>query len=188
MSVSFEQPSCPFGTHVAHCLPPRERSNLEGPIETHAWRPPLIPVERPLVLHLEQRTPFIRHRTAGKEYTPDVAEIADVAGKRVVVEVLRVVIAVVDRNVACDHHRFAVTDIGVCGQYIHEILDVLPDGYGILVLQFGEQRVTRSHIDCGEADKLQEQSQARVGCFRHALCQGFLLLPLHQGVEGVMTS
>ncbi len=133
--------------------------------------------------------PFIRLRTAVTKYTPDVAEIADVAGKRVFVEVRKVVIAVIDRNVACDHYRFAVFDVGVCGQYIHEILDVLVDGYGSLVLFFGSdgrKRVTRSHIDC-EADKLQEQSQARVGGFRHTLCQGFLLLPLHQGVLGVMT-
>ena len=150
-------------------------------------RPPSIPVERPLVLHLEQRMPFIRDRTAVTEHTPDVAEVADVARKRVVTEVFRVVIALVDRNVACDHHRFAVTDIGICGQCIHEFLDVLPDGCGIVVLQSGEKGVTRSHIDCGEADKLQEQSQARVGGFLHTLCQGFLLLPLHQGVVGVMT-
>ena len=156
-------------------------------METTARRPPLIPVERPPVLHLEPRKPFVRDRTAVTERTPDVAEIANVAGKRVVVEVLWVVIAVVDGNVAYHHHRFAVTDIGVCGQCIHEILDVPPDAYGILVLQFGRKRVTRSQIDCGEADKLPEQSQARVGGFRHTLCQGFLLLPLHQGVVGVMT-
>ena len=144
-------------------------------------------MERPLVLHMEQRPPFICDRTAVTEHTPDVAEIADVTGKRVVVEVVRVVIAVVDRDVACDHHRFAVKDIGVCSQGIYKILDVLPDGYGILALQFGRKRVNQSHMNCGEADELQEQSQASVRGFRHTLCQGFLLLPLHQGVVGVMT-
>ena len=139
-----------------------------------ARRAPLIPVEGPPVLHLEQRLFFIQDGTAVPEYTPDVAEIANVAGKRVVVEVLGVVIALVDGDVAYDHHRFAVSDIRVRGQCVHEILDVSPDGYGILVLrQFGRKRATRSHKHRGKADGLQEQqSQARVrGGLRHTLCQ-----------------
>ena len=153
MPVGLEQPIRPFGAHVAHRLPPRERQDLERIIDTIARWPPLIPVERPPVPHLEERAPFIRDGTAETEHTPDVAEIADVAGKRVVVEVLGVVVAVVDRNVAYEHRRFAVTDIEVCGQCVHEILDVLPDGCGILVLHCGRKRVTRSHTDRGEADK-----------------------------------
>lgn len=156
MPASLEQPVCPLGTHVAHCLAPRERWSLPGIIQSIARRPPLIPVERPLVPHREERTPFIRYGTAVTEHTRDVAEIADAAGKRVVVEVVGIVIAFIDRNDAHGHGRIAVTDIRVCAQCIHEILDVLPDGYGILILQFGDRRVTRSHIDCGEADKFQE--------------------------------
>ena len=145
-----------------------------------ARRLPLIPVERPPVLHLEERLRFIHDGTAVTEHTPDVAEIANVAGKWVFVEMLRVVITVVDGNVAGEHHRFTVTDIGVCSQCIDEILDVPPDGYGIRVMQSGGKCVTRAHIDCGETNKRQEQSQARVKGFHHTLGQGFLLLLLHQ--------
>ena len=121
----------------------------------------------------------MRPRTAVSEQTPDVAELGDVAGKRVVVEVVRVVIAVVDRSVAHEHHRFAIRNIGVCSQCVYDILDAPRYGHGRLVPFFGRKRVTRSHKDCGEADKLQEQSQARVGGFRHTPCQELLLLPLH---------
>ena len=118
----------------------------------------MIPVERPPIIHLEQRLPFIQDGTAVMEYAPDVAEVANVAGKRVVVEVLGVVVAVVDGDVAYDRHRFAVSDVRVRGQCVDEVLDVLPDGYGVLVLQqFGRKRVTWSHIDCGEVGDLQEQ-------------------------------
>ena len=185
MPVRLEQPIRPFSTHVAHCFPPRKRLKREGIEESFARRQPLIPVERPPVSHLEQRIPFLRHGTAISEYAPDVAEVADVVGKREVVEVLGVVVAVVDGNVACDHHRFVVPDIGVCGQCLHEVLDVSPNGYVVLGLRFGEKRVTRSQIDCGQADELQEQSQAWVGSFRHTFFgQKFLPLPLHQGVVG----
>lgn len=185
--VCLEQPIRPFGTHEADRLAPRERLNGPEGNDIVGRGLPAIPVKRPLVLHLEHGgIPFIR-TAAGAEHAPDVAEIANVARERVVVEVLHVVVAVVDGDVAGEHHRFVVADIRVRGQVVDEILHVPPDGYIILVRRVGEERETRRHGECGEAEKWQEQSQARVGGFRHTLCRGFLLLPLHQGVVEVMT-
>ncbi|KAL9041334.1 MAG: hypothetical protein Q9180_001343 [Flavoplaca navasiana] len=99
--------------------PSRDKVPVEWCIETPPGRmlgvEPLIPMERELVFHA--KFGFFRdswQRTAVTEYAHDVAEIADVAGKRAIGH-WNVVLDTVHGEGGGKHDRFAVTNVGVDG-------------------------------------------------------------------------